>query len=166
MTVTIDPYQPGDEERMKDIAACAFLRFTREGLDFMLPREKVAQSFREEAQSYALRTQEHPEGFVVFVARRDGEVTGHIVLVVNQGRSQQFSMKWGVLASLAVDPDFHHQGIGSALIRRAMQWFREQECEYVEVSTDQNNIAAIRAYEAAGFRAIYSGLTLSQKLSY
>ena len=165
MTVIIDPYQSGDEGRMKDIAARAFSRFTREGLDFMLPREKVAEACREEAQSYARRAQQQPEGFAVFVARRDGQVVGHIVVVVDQGRSQRFEMKWGVLRSLAVDPDYHHQGIGTALIRQAMEWFREQECEYVEVSTDQNNIAAIRAYEAAGFRVIYSGLTLSQKLS-
>ncbi len=165
MTITIDNYRPGDEERMKDIAARAFSRFTREGLDFMLPRDKVEDAFREEVQSYTRRAQEQTEGLGVFVARRDGQVVGHIALVVNQGRSQQFGMKWGILASLVVDPDYHHQGIGTALIKRAMEWFREQRCEYVEVSTDQNNIAAIRAYEAAGFRVIYSGLTLSQKLS-
>ena len=56
--------------------------------------------------------------------------------------------------------------IGTKLIQRAMQWFREQRCEYIEVPTDQNNIAAIRAYEAAGFRVIYCGMILSQKLEY
>lgn len=165
MTVTIDHYQPGDEERMKEIAARAFSRFTREGLDFMLPRDKVIQTFREEAEDCARRAKEQPEGFAVLVARRDGTVMGYVVVAVNQHRSQHFGMKWGEIASLAVDPDYHHQGIGSALIKRAMQWFREQSCEYLEVLTDQNNIAAIRAYEAAGFRVIYSGLTLSQKLS-
>jgi len=36
--------------------------------------------------------------------------------------------------------------------------------KYVEVGTDQNNIAAIRTYEKNGFRVIYSGITLSQYL--
>jgi len=165
MNVIIDRYQSGDEERMKEIAPRAFSRFTRYGLDFMLPRDKVAQGCRDEAEDIARRAKEQADGYGVFVARRDGKVLGYIAVHVDQGRSQCFGIKWGVLGSLAVDPDYHHQGIGSALIKRAMQWFREQGCEYVEVSTDQNNIAAIRAYEAAGFRAIYSGLTLSQKLS-
>ncbi len=52
----------------------------------------------------------------------------------------------------------------TALVARAMQWFRDQGCEYVEVGTDQNNIAAIRTYEGAGFRTIYCSLTLSQRL--
>ncbi len=165
MNVIIDRYRSGDEERMKEIAPRAFSRFTRYGLDFMLPRDKVAESFRDEAEDIARRAKEQADGYGVFVARRDDEVVGHVAVHVDQGHSERFGMKWGVLGSLAVDPDYHHQGIGSALIRRAMQWFREQNCQYVEVATDQNNIAAIRAYEAAGFRTIYSGLTLSQKLS-
>ncbi len=165
MEVSIDDYRSGDEERMEEIAPRAFSRFTRYGLDFMLPRDKVAQGFRDEAEDIARRAKERADGYGVFVARHDGQVVGYVAVHIDQGRSQRFGMKWGVLGSLAVDPDYHHQGIGSALIKRAMQWFRGQNCQYVEVATDQNNIAAIRAYEAAGFRAIYSGLILSQKLS-
>ena len=35
---------------------------------------------------------------------------------------------------------------------------------HVEVFTDQNNIAAMKLFEKNGFRAIYSGITLSQYL--
>jgi len=163
--VTIDAYQPGDEERMKQIAVRAFSRFTRYALDFMLPPEKVKELFYDEAAEYARRAQQGEEGFAVFAARRSRLLVGYIVLRIDKDRSEHFGMKWGEITSLAVDPDYHHQGIGSALISRAMQWFTQQGCDYADVLTDQNNIAAIRAYEAAGFRVIYSALTLSQKLS-
>ncbi len=165
VTITIDEYKPGDEERMMDIAARAFSRLTRYALDFMLPPEKVEKFLRDEARDYARRAEQGVEGFAVFVARRQQRVVGYIVVGLDHTRSQEFGMTWGIIISLAVDSDYHHQGIGTALIKRAMQWFREQGCEYLEVLTDQNNIAAIRAYEGAGFRVIYSGLTLSQKLS-
>ena len=162
---TIDNYRPGDEQRMSDIAAGAFSRFTRYALDFMLPRDKVEQFFRDEALGYARRARARHEDFAVFVTRRDRIVVGYIVVGIDQVRSQHFGLTWGVIISLAVDPDYHHQGIGTALIRRAKEWFHEKDCDYLEVLTDLNNIAAIRAYEGAGFRAIYSSITLSQKLS-
>ena len=166
MAVEIDDYRQGDEERMAEIAPRAFGRFTRHGIDYTLPRDRVELHYRNEALSYGRRMAHQPDDLAVFVARRDGEVSGYIVVNIDHARSEEFGMRWGVLRSLAVDPDFHHQGIGTKLIERAMQWFREQRCEYIEVPTDQNNIAAIRAYEAAGFRVIYCGMVLSQKLEH
>ena len=163
--ITIDNYRRGDEERMSDIAARAFSQFTRYGLDFMLPKDKVEQFFRVEALDYARRARARDQSFAVFVARRQKLVVGYIVVGIDPIRSQHFEMTWGLIISLAVDPEYHHQGTGTALIRWAKQWFRDQNCDYVEVLTDQNNIAAIRAYEGAGFRAIYSSITLSQKLN-
>ncbi len=162
--VVIDVYKPGDEERMMDIAPRAFGVWARYGIDYQLPRDRVEKAYRDEALSYAQRAKEGQEGFALFVARMDGNVVGYIAVGVDKRRSEMFGMKWGQIISLAVDPDFHHRGIGKALVARAMEWFREQGCEYLEVVTDQNNIAAIRTYEGAGFRVIYSGITLSRKL--
>ncbi len=164
MSVEIDEYRAGDEVRMAEIAARAFVRFARHGIDYTLPRELVEEYYRDDAFDLARRCAQDEEDLQVFVARRKGEALGHVVVRINHADSQRFRMRWGVIQSLAVDPDYHHQGIGTKLIEAAMQWFRDQLCEYVEVGTDQNNIAAIRLYEAAGFRVIYSGLTLSQRL--
>ncbi len=166
MTVEIDEYRPGDEARMAEIAPRAFGRFARHGIDYTLPRDRVESYYRNEVLDFARRMERQPDDLAAFVARRDGEPVGYIVVGIDQGRSELFQMRWGILRSLAVDPDLHHQGIGTKLIQRAMQWFREKRCECVDVGTDQNNIAAIRAYEAAGFRIIYCGMVLSQKLEY
>ncbi len=160
----IEDYRPGDERRMMEIAPRAFGVWARYGIDYSLPRDAVEEGYREEARGYAERIKAGEEGLQVFIARREGEVAGYIVVVTDQAKSRRFGMKWGVIVSLAVDPEYHHGGIGKALVARAMEWFGEQQCRYLEVSTDQNNIAAIRTYEGAGFRAIYSGITLSRRL--
>ncbi|MCD6352536.1 MAG: GNAT family N-acetyltransferase [Armatimonadetes bacterium] len=157
-------YRPGDEERMMDIAPRAFAVWARYGLDYQLDRQRVAEEYREEARGYAERAQAGAKDMAIFVAERDGVVAGYIVVLVDKQRSERFGVKWGTLRSLAVDPDLHHGGIGKALVARAMQWFREQGCEYLEVTTDLNNVAALRLYEGAGFRALYASLTLTQRL--
>jgi len=73
-------------------------------------------------------------------------------------------MKSKIIISLAVDPPCHGRGIGSALIASSLDWMREKGVKYAEVLTDQNNIAAIRAYEKNNFRVIYSSIVLSQYL--
>ena len=164
MSVEINEYQPGDEVKMAEIAPRAFARFARHGIDYTLPRDRADEYYSDEVLDYARRCAQGERDLQVFVARRGGEVLGHVVVRINHGDSQQFRMRWGVIQSLAVDPDCHHQGIGTKLVDAAMQWFRNRYCEYVEVYTDQNNIAAIRMYEAAGFRVIHCGMTLSQTL--
>ncbi|MBC7288342.1 MAG: GNAT family N-acetyltransferase, partial [Armatimonadetes bacterium] len=163
MELVVEPYAPGDEKRMMEIAPRAFEVWARYGIDYSLPRERVDEAYRLEAQGYADRARRGDEGFAVFTAKREGLLIGYIVVCVDPHRSQLFGLRWGVIVSLAVDPDFHHQGTGKALVRRAMEWFREQGCEYLEVTTDLNNVAAIRTYEGAGFRAIYASITLSQQ---
>lgn len=160
----IRDYQPGDEERMAAIAPRAFRVWARYGIDYSLPRESVDAEYREEALGYAERMRAGEKGLAVFVATFDQRIIGYIVVRLRPDLAARFGMKWGELRSLAVDPDFHHKGAGKALVARAMDWYREQGCKYLEVVTDQNNVAAIRTYEGAGFRTIYSAVTLSQRL--
>ncbi|MDQ1316465.1 MAG: family N-acetyltransferase, partial [Candidatus Poribacteria bacterium] len=87
-----------------------------------------------------------------------------IVVVVVIGRSQILVFLCGLFISLSVDPDYHDRGVGSALIASGLEWMKKRGIKYAEVLTDQNNIAAIRAYEKNNFRVIYSSLVLSQYL--
>jgi len=162
--LAIAPYQAGDESAMAAIAPRAFGVWARYGIDYSLPRDRVEAEYCDEALGYAEKIRAADPNLAVFVARLDGAIVGYIAIGIDVHRTQRFGMKWGQLISLAVDPDFHHRGVGKALVARAMEWFRQQRCEYLEVVTDQNNVAAIRTYEGAGFRTIYSGLSLSQRL--
>ncbi len=104
------------------------------------------------------------KGFGVLVAEEDEDVVGYIVVAIDKVKSEIFGFSWGHIISLAVDPDYHARGIGSSLIAAGLDWLKEKGVKYAEVLTDQNNIAAIRAYEKNDFRVIYSSIVLSQYL--
>jgi len=162
--VTIDSYRPGDHARMCEIAPRAFGVWARYGIDRTLPRPKVEELYRDEALSYAQRVDQGERGLAVLVARDAGRLLGYIVVGIDDALSRRFEFRWGRIISLAVDPLRQGEGIGPQLVAAAMDWFRAQSCQHVEVCTDQNNIAAIRTYEGAGFRVIYCGLALSQRI--
>jgi len=162
--VEIGLYRRGDAERMKEIAPHAFGVWARFGIDRTLPRDRVEALYRNEAQGYADRAEARDPSIAVLVARDDDQVVGYIVVSVDEGLSKTFGFRWGRITSLAVDPPRQGERIGPQLVAAGMAWLREQQCRYVEVWTDLNNIAAIRTYEGAGFRVIYSGVALSQVL--
>jgi ribosomal protein S18 acetylase RimI-like enzyme len=162
--LTIGPYQPGDGDRMVEIAPQAFGVWARYGIDRTLPRDRVQQLYRDEARGYAQRAEARDPSLAVFVARAERGVVGYIVVGTDEALGRAFGFTWGRIISLAVDPPSHGHGIGPQLVRAGMEWLRAQQCGTVEVWTDLNNIAAIRTYEGAGFRVIYSGVALSQVL--
>ena len=157
-------FREGDEVRMRQIAPRAFGVYARYGIDKTLPRDKVHECYRREVDGYAERMRKRDDTVQVFVAELDGTVAGYIIVGVNEHVSMIFGFKWGSIVSLAVDPKLHGRGIGTKLIAKGLTWLRERGVRHAQVSTDQNNIAAIRAYEKNGFRVIYSGITLSQYL--
>ena len=160
----IRDFQRGDEGRMKEIAPRAFGVWTRLALDKTLPRDRTAKYFLNEVSWYIKRARRGEESFGILVAEEDGDVVGYIVVGIDREKSEIFGFLWGHIISLAVDPDWHARGIGSALISSGLEWLKKRGVEYAEVLTDQNNIAAIRAYEKNNFRVIYSSLVLSQYL--
>ena len=160
----IREFQRGDEIRMEEIAPRAFGVWTRLALDKTLPKDKTAEYLIRETAWYANRVSRKERDFGVLIAEEDENVVGYIVVGIDRVRSEVFGFLWGHIISLAVDPDCHGRGIGSALIAAGLDWFRSKGVRHVEVLTDQNNIAAIRAYEKNNFRVIYSSLVLSQYL--
>jgi ribosomal protein S18 acetylase RimI-like enzyme len=162
--IEIGPYQPTDAARMQAIAPNAFGVWARYGIDRTLPRDRVEELYRAEARGHAHRVESGDDGLAVLVARDAGHVVGYIVVGLDQALSQAFGFSWGRIISLAVDPPRHGERIGPELVAAGLAWLRGRQCEHVEVWTDLNNIAAIRTYEGAGFRVIYSGVALSQRL--
>ncbi len=160
----IRDFQRSDEGRMKEIAPRAFGVWTRLALDKTLPKEKTDNYLIKEATWYANRASNREKGFGVLVAEESEDVVGYIAVGIDKVRSEIFGFSWGHIISLAVDPDYHRRGIGSALIAAGLDWLKGKGVKYAEVLTDQNNIAAIRAYEKNNFRVIYSSIVLSQYL--
>jgi len=157
-------FREDDRDSLLRIAPRAFSVWTRLALDKTLPREKNEEYFKREVTLYMDYVNRNEPNISIIVAEENDKVVGYIVVGIDNTRSQIYGFLWGHIISLAVDPEHHGHGIGSALISAGLDWMRNKGVQYAEVLTDQNNIAAIRAYEKNNFRVIYSSIILSQYL--
>ena len=89
------------------------------------------------------------------VATIDSDVVGYHVT----GRAGRL----GYLQRLAVHPDLHGRGIGTALIGDSLDWCRRRGCGSVLVNTQEGNRRALRLYEHLGFRSEPVGLAVLER---
>jgi mycothiol synthase len=89
------------------------------------------------------------------VATVAGEVVGYHVT----GRAGTL----GYLQRLAVHPDRHGHGIGTALIGDSLDWCRRKSCTSVLVNTQEANQRALSLYEHLGFRSEPTGLAVLER---
>lgn len=66
----------------------------------------------------------------------------------------------GVIDLVGVDSTATGQGLGSALVRQACEWFAEQGCTRVTVQTQTSNLVAIQLYSRLNFTPSACSLTL------
>ena len=164
--IVVRQLKEGDEQYIGNIASSAFLGLglARLAIDKSLPVDAVREAYRREAEGYAKRVLNGEKSMAILVAQEEDCLAGYVVLGVNDEWSDVFGFRWASIVSLAVDPDFWGKGIGSRLVEEGLRRLKEKGVRHVEVFTDQNNMAAIRAYEKNGFRIVHSGMTLSQYL--
>lgn len=92
----------------------------------------------------------------VLVADQDGSVLGF----VSVGNREHWSGALdGYIGELVVSPEAEGAGIGSALIRAAIEWSQGQGLDRVSVDTGVANTRARRLYQNLGFEE--EGITLS-----
>jgi ribosomal protein S18 acetylase RimI-like enzyme len=89
------------------------------------------------------------------VATRRGEIVGYHVT----GRAGTL----GYLQRLAVHPDHHGRGIGTALIGDSLDWCGHKGCATVLVNTQEANQRALSLYEHLGFRPEPVGLAVLER---
>lgn len=98
----------------------------------------------------------HPDQ-TIFFAYADDQPAGQIFL-------KKYWNGYAYVEDLAVDVSYRRQGLGRALIQRAIAWAREKNLPGVMLETQDNNAAACRLYENCGFelggfdRFLYRGL--------
>jgi streptothricin acetyltransferase len=80
----------------------------------------------------------------IFLAYTGDELAGQV-------RIQKYWNGYAYLDDLAVDAKYRRQGIGRALIARAIEWAKSKNLPGIMLETQNNNGAACRLYERCGF---------------
>ena len=99
---------------------------------------------------------EHPDS--LFVAEEDGRVVGYACFHLDPRRSL------GEVGNNAVHPDFRGRGIGSALNRHILDFFRAQGLRFAQVSTLESDLPAQHVYFKNGFRELVRSIHYSMEL--
>jgi len=91
-------------------------------------------------------------GWGLICGRRDGVLAGGAVVALN---TPGLGMTAGrddvaVLWDIRVSPAERGAGVGSALLRAAADWARARGCDWLEIETQNVNVAACRFYQKMG----------------
>lgn len=85
-----------------------------------------------------------------FVAEDHGEIVGYVHAQIEQDDPSYASGSYGLVADLFVDPGRRTQGIGSALLRCAIEWFSSLGMREYRVRTPAALAPARAFFERAG----------------
>ncbi len=85
--------------------------------------------------------------FTGFVWVENGDVVGNLSLIPYHMERRSFYM----IANVAVHPQYQRQGIGRALVQRALRFLEPRQVDGIWLQVDEENQAAIRLYLQEGF---------------
>lgn len=97
---------------------------------------------------------------VTLVAERNGALLGTCTLHLIEHIAHGFARS-AILEDMVVDSRARGQGIGQALIARAVEWARDWKCYKLALSSHQDREMAHRFYAAMGFAPHGVSLSLS-----
>ncbi|MFF5024079.1 GNAT family N-acetyltransferase [Streptomyces collinus] len=95
----------------------------------------------------------------VVVAVREGRVVGTLQLTVVPGLSRKGATR-SIIEGVRVHADERGSGLGTRLMEWAVEESRRQECQLVQLTSDNSRTDAHRFYERLGFTASHVGFKL------
>ena len=124
-------------------------------------REKYASPLPDEY--YAAFEQIHNDpNHELIVAATNGEVVGTLHLMFLPSLSYQGGLR-AQIESVRVDREYQNKGIGSQMMRWAMQRAKDHGAHIVQLTTHTSREDAHRFYERLGFKKSHVGMKLSLK---
>lgn len=98
-------------------------------------------------------------GEVILALDESGAVIGCLQLLILPGLGQQG--KWRAqIEAVRIESALRGKGLGSDLIRHAIQRARAAGCGVVQLTSDNSRAGAHRLYERLGFKASHVGMKL------
>ena len=108
---------------------------------------------------YLVAQLDHPAS-VILVAESGGLVIGYCYCVIEPMSWKELRDEAGFISDLALDPAARRQGAGRALVKAAVEWFRERNVARVMLWTSTQNQAARELFLSAGFRPTMTEMTM------
>ena len=124
-------------------------------------RERVEDPLPESYYSAFEQIHRDPNHELI-VAERNGEVIGTLHLMFLPSVSFQGGLRAQV-ESVRVDKRFQSRGIGSEMMKWAMDRARGRGAHVVQLTTHKSRLDAHRFYERLGFKGSHLGMKLSLK---
>ncbi len=126
----------------------AVLSFQYEVYETNFPGFRVTEQFLREYERQIRQALQSP--FEKLYVLEDGRrVCGFLWLEV---RGTMIDPVVGYVKNIYVAPDLRGQGYGRLLLEAADRWFRAQGCSKATLDVSVHNHAAIRCYQAVGYR--------------
>lgn len=94
------------------------------------------------------------------VARDEKGLLGFVTCKLQRDTAQHLGALIGTIVLVATAERARGRGIGISMTMKALRWFKESGCKFVDVGTQMANIPASRLYESAGFRMVGSSVSL------
>lgn len=132
-SVDIEPYRPGDRDGFARLVASVLGEY-----GFVVDPVLEAD-LDDPARAYgAVWVARDPDG-------GGGDLVGSVAIRVLDGGDM------AELKRMYLDPAYRGQGIGRALLNRAIDWARDRGCRVIVLDTSGAMVAAKGLYESAGF---------------
>jgi RimJ/RimL family protein N-acetyltransferase len=100
----------------------------------------------------------------VILACREGEVLSYVTCKIDRETGPALGVSFGAIVMVATAQEARGRGAARAATEGALDWFRGQRVDVVEVGTQIRNIPAGRLYESCGFRLVGVSLTFRRLL--
>ena len=133
--------EPATADDIPSLAGLLAVLFTQEA-DFRPDRDKQERGLRLILDSPGVGT--------IFVARDRGEAVGMVSLLYTVSTAEGGPVCW--LEDMVVRPDRRGSGLGSRLLRHAIDYAKAHGFARLTLLTDRDNEGAIRLYERHGFK--------------
>jgi ribosomal protein S18 acetylase RimI-like enzyme len=124
-------------------------------------REQVENPLPESYYSAFKQIDSDPNHELI-VAERNGEVIGTLHLMFLPSVSFQGGLR-AQIESVRVDKRFQSQGIGSEMMKWAMERARQRSAHVVQLTTHKSRLDAHHFYERLGFQGSHLGMKISLK---
>ena len=87
----------------------------------------------------------------LFVVKDGDKIVGFMAIDGNW-YSKKYNKVVGAIHEIFVDPDYFDKGVGSMLMEKAIEYFKQRNLDLIELWVGDKNEKAMKLYEKFGFR--------------